>query len=96
MIIVDSTTALRGKVLDSQLDKKGDILSIVKFNALPSPVTAKMFGGDEYWIETLCVQTGCMRLDVSGQIDLSEFSMVKTLIDSDGNEHDPDEFWIED
>lgn len=96
MIITDSTTTSRGKVLDSQVTKKGDILNIEKFNELPSPVTARLMGGDEYWIDTLCVQTGLMRLDISGQIDLSEFCMVKTLIDSDGNEHDPDDFWIED
>ena len=48
-----------------------------------------------YWIDTLCVQTGCMRLDVSGQIDLSHFDNVKKLVDMDGVEYDPDDFWVE-
>jgi len=75
--------------------QKGDILDMDRFNALPGPVTARLFGGGEYWIETLCVQTGCMRLDVCGQIDHSHFDEVHTLIDMDSNEHNPDDFWLD-
>lgn len=75
--------------------QKNDILDIDKFNALPHPVTAILYGDTSgYWIETLCVQTGCMRLDVMGQIDLCHFDSVKQLVDIDGGKHDPDEFWI--
>ena len=94
MIITDASTSSRGKTKECQ--ECGDILNIVKFNALPGPVTARLIGGDEYWIESLCVRTGLMRLDVCGQIDLSDFSLVAALIDIDGNEHNPDDFWIED
>lgn len=73
----------------------GDLLNGAKFNALPSPVTARMCGGGEWWIETLDVQTGAMRLDVCGQIDLSHFSEVMELIDIDGGKHDPDDFWLD-
>ncbi|MBL4766517.1 MAG: hypothetical protein JKY94_02180 [Rhodobacteraceae bacterium] len=75
--------------------QEGDVLNMAKFNALPSPVTARLFNGAEWWIETLDVQTGFMRLDVCGQIDLSCFSEVKMLIDIDGGEHEPDEFWMD-
>ncbi len=95
MIITDIATSSRNKPTPNMEPKKGDILKLKEFNALPSPVTARMCGGGEYWIESLCVQTGFMRLDVSGQIDHSEFSMVKILIDSDGVEHEPDDFWID-
>ena len=54
-----------------------------------------MSGGGDWWIETLDVQTGCMRLDVCGQIDLSHFGEVMELIDIDGGKHDPDDFWID-
>ena len=73
-----------------------DILDMEKFNSLQGPVTARLFGGDEYWVETLCVQTGCMRLDVCGKIDFSHFDEVSMLVDINGDEHDPDDFWIED
>jgi hypothetical protein len=76
--------------------KDGDLLNIDKFNALPGPVTARMIGGGEHWIETLCPLSGLMRLDVCGQIDVFVyFSMVDTLIDADCNEHDPDLFYID-
>ena len=66
-----------------------------KFNALPSPVTAVLCGGGSYWIETLDVQTGCMRVDVCGQIDLTNFGEVMKLVDIDGGEHDPDDFYLD-
>jgi len=96
MIITDFSTSSLDKPAHDIKIQEGDLLKIKEFNELPSPVTARIFGGGEYWIETLDVQTGCMRLDVSGQIDLSEFSMVKMLIDANGNEYDPDDFWVED
>jgi len=75
--------------------QEGDILDIAKFNALPGPVTAKMCGGSELWIESLCVKTGLMRLDVCGKIDRCHFSEVIELIDINNCKHDPDDFWIE-
>jgi hypothetical protein len=74
--------------------KPGDMLDIKKFNLLPGPVTAKMIGGGDYWIETLDVQTGLMRVDVCGMIDLTEFSMVDWLVDASGEKHDPDDFYL--
>ena len=66
-----------------------------KFNSLPSPVTAVLCGGGGYWIETLCVQTGLMRLDVSGKVDHRHFSEVMKLVDIDGGKHNPDDFWLD-
>lgn len=94
MMILDYNTENRNKKLDKQVPQNGDKLNITKFNNLPSPVTAVLIGGGEYWIESLCVQTGLMRLDISGMIDREDFIMVKTLIDANGNKHNPDEFWI--
>lgn len=73
----------------------GDLLNGVKFNALPSPVTARMCGGGSWWIETLDVQTGTIRLDVCGKIDFSDFSEIMELIDINGIKHDPDDFWVD-
>ena len=87
--------AIQNKANAVRTLKDGDILNGAKFNMLPSPVTARMYGGGEWWIETLDVQTGAMRLDVCGQIDLRHFSEVVELIDIDGGKHDPDDFWID-
>lgn len=94
MIITDESTTSRGKPKESQGVEGGDILNMKKFNSLPSPVTARMCGGGEYWIETLCVQTGCMHLDVCGQLDLSHISELLMFIDANGNEHNPDDFYL--
>ena len=74
----------------------GDLLDIAKINALPQPIMAVLFGGGgEYEIETIDVQTGCMRIMVCGLVEPMHFSDAKTLIDVDGSKHDPDDFWIE-
>jgi len=95
MHIIDGNT--EGRKTDENLMQgvKGDIIDIAKFNSLPAPVTAVLFGGSKYWIDTLCVQTGCMSIDVCGMLDKSHFSDVKQLIDIDGGIHDPDDFWLD-
>lgn len=95
MIIIDASLREKRPTLDEMKPRPGDTLDMAKLNSLPSPITARLCGGSEWWIETLDVQTGCMRLDVCGQIDLSHFSEVIVLIDFDGNEHEPDDFWLD-
>lgn len=95
MIIQDLRSTNRHAPKQDQARCLGDKIDMEKFNKLPGPVTARMLGGSEYWIETLDVQTGCMRIDVCGQIDHTHFGEVTLLIDQDGNEHDPDDFWLE-
>jgi len=95
MIITDRATSNRKKPRDEMRVKDGDLLDIVKINSLPHPLTARMVGGSEQMIETIDVQTGCMRLDIYGQIDLECFSIVMVIIDADGVEHDSDYFWID-
>lgn len=95
MIITCHSITPKSKEDQGMTRQVGDVICIEKFNSLSSPVTASMYGGGEYWIETLDVQTGLMRLDVCGQIDLSSFGLVKSLIDADGISHDPDDFWVE-
>ncbi len=95
MIITDESTWSRGKPAEPQEVLPGDKIDIVKFNALPGPVTARLCGGAEWWIETLCVQTALMRVDVCGQTDRHCFSEVMALIDADGIEHDPETFWTD-
>lgn len=95
MIICDCDTSNRSSGVIDLSRKYGDILDIKKFNELPSPVTAKLIGGGEYWIETLCVQTGAMRIDVCGMIDHMEFIDVLELIDINGKQYNPDDFWLD-
>jgi len=75
-------------------DKEGDTLSAIKINALGT-CTAVLIGGFTVGLETICVETGCCRFDVCGQIDLGTFADIRTIIDYDGNEHEPDDFYLE-
>ena len=95
MIICDSSTISRVKPTHPLLHQLEDIIDLGKFNSLPSPVTARILSGAEYWIETLDVQTGLMKIDVCGQVDLTSFAEVLMLIDADGIEHNPDDFWMD-
>lgn len=92
MIITDATAKRGNEARDVQ---EGDDINGEKFNRLPGPVTARILGGQEFWIETVDVQTGSTRLDVCGQIDHIPFSNILMLIDADGVEYDPDEFWVD-
>ena len=72
-----------------------DILNLDKINSLPHPLCVKLIGlgGAVYDLETICVETCLARISVCGQIDLIEFCMFDKLIDADGFEHEPDEFY---
>lgn len=94
-MIISNDRAVKPTVEEME-QRPGDLLNMLKFNTLPGPVTARISGGAEYWIETLDVQTGLMRLDVSGRLDRMEFIEANMLIDGDGVEHNPDDFWLED
>ena len=75
-----------------QEGKEGDVIRIDEFDKLPAPVTARLLDGGEYWIESICVETGLMRLDICGLIQIEDFVMVETLIDANDVEHDAEEF----
>lgn len=76
--------------------KDGDLLNIEKINRLPHPLAAVMIGsGMNLMIENVCVETGLVRLDVCGRIDIDNFCMIRTIIDGEMNEHNPDDFYLE-
>ncbi len=74
--------------------KAGDLLDAEKINALNIKVVIKI-GGFECGLETVCVETGLCRFDVCGKIDTGSFSDIKTIIDWDNNEHDPDDLYLD-
>jgi len=76
--------------------REGDCIDGAKLNALPGPLIVLFVGDkDSGWgLESVCVETGVVRYNVCGLIDHDHFSCVKKIIDADGNEHDPDDFWL--
>ena len=79
--------------MDDQ-DTSRDKLNLDKINSLPQPwLIAHFFGGDTWPVESIDVQTGLMRIDVCGKLDLKHFAEVKILEDGDGIMHDSEIFW---
>lgn len=72
-----------------------DQLKIDKINRLPHPLTAVFYGGDEWEIYSICVETGLMKINVVGMLDNCHFDNVKKIKDIDGGVHDADDFWID-
>ena len=72
-----------------------DKLKMDAINALPHPLYARFCGGDEWPVHDIDVQTGLMRIDVVGRLQIKHFADVTDLKDADGDQHDADDFWLD-
>jgi hypothetical protein len=61
-----------------------DILKFDVINSMPRPIIATFYGGDEWEVESIEVQTGLMRIFVCGLLQVMHFGDVKSLKDGDG------------
>ena len=65
-------------------------------NSLPQPFMAKFFGEVIKWpIHDICIDTGCLRIDVMGKLTARHVSDVDYFTDLEGNKHDADTFYNE-
>lgn len=72
-----------------------DMLNMDKINALPPSLWAKV--GGMFWpVHDIDVETGLMRIDVCGQLQVEMFGGVTKLRDGTGAEHEVDDFYNED
>ena len=71
-----------------------DMLRIDHINSLPQPLYVRTGNKDWWWpVETLCVETGCMHIDVMGKLDRMHFGDVFEVRDEAGETHDPATFY---
>lgn len=70
-----------------------DLLRIDYINSLPQPFMATFYGGDEWPVYEICVDTGCMTIDVCGKSQPMHIDNVKHFTDIDGDVHDVDTFY---
>jgi hypothetical protein len=70
-----------------------DKLKMDAINALPHPLIARFCGGDIWPVHDIDVETGLMRIDVCGRLQVKEFAEVMEVRDGDGGLHDPDDFY---
>lgn len=71
----------------------GDRLRMDYINSLPQPFIAKFWGGDEWPIYDIEVQTGLLRIDVCGKLQVKHIADVRLFRDAEGIEHDSETFY---
>lgn len=72
-----------------------DLLRMDYINSLPQPFMAKLFGGWEWSIYDIDVQTGLLRIDVMGKLDVLHISDVNYFTDEEGVNHDTETFYCD-
>lgn len=71
-----------------------DLLDMAKLNALPQPLYARYFS--TWWpVESIDVETGLMRIDVCGKLDVLLFGGLLGLRDANGVVYDTDDFYMD-
>lgn len=71
-----------------------DLLDMDLINSLPYPLFANLSG--TWWpIYDICVQTGLIRLDVCGLLEVTSIGSLQKIRDGSGKEHFTDDFYIE-
>ena len=73
-----------------------DKLRMDHINSLPQPFLVRFCGDREWWpVNDIDVQTGLMRIDVCGKLQIKDFCYVMEIHDADGEKHDPETFYFD-
>ncbi len=70
-----------------------DRLRMEHINSLPQPFIAHFYGGDEWPVYDIDVQTGLLRIDVCGLLEIKNISDVRFFRDAAGAEHNSETFY---
>lgn len=74
-----------------------DLLRMDYINSLPQPFLVRFAGDRNWWwpVHDFEVQTGLIRIDVCGKLQVKNFGEVMEIKDGAGTSHDPDTFYSE-
>ena len=72
-----------------------DLLRLDHINSLPQPLLVTFVGGSEWPLYDIDVETGLLRIDVCGLLEIKHIGEVRVFTDSDQIKHDPDTFYLE-
>ncbi|MEW8120052.1 MAG: hypothetical protein AB2792_23070 [Candidatus Thiodiazotropha sp.] len=72
-----------------------DRLRMDYINSLPQPFLVNLIGGWTFELHDIDVETGLMRINVMGKLDVLHVSDARNFVDADGNDHDPDTFYTD-
>jgi hypothetical protein len=70
-----------------------DLLCLDYINSLPQPFVARFYGGSEWPLHDIDVETGLLRIDVCGKLDVKHIGEVREFVDAEGRTHDADDFY---
>jgi hypothetical protein len=71
-----------------------DLLRLDYINSLPHPFLARFYGDKDWWpVNDFEVQTGLMRIDVCGLLEVEHFTEVMEIRDGDCITHEADTFY---
>ena len=74
---------------------KEDLLDMRYINSLPQPFIARFLGGWEWPVYDIDVETGLMRIDVVGKLQVTHIGEVTHFRDAEGVEHVVDSLYLE-
>lgn len=72
-----------------------DLLRMDYINSLPQPFIAMFCGGSAWPVYDIDVETGLLRIDVCGMLEIKHIGEVLNFLDCDGVEHDSETFYSE-
>lgn len=72
-----------------------DLLRMDYINSLPQPFVATFYGGDEWPVYDIDVETGLFRIDVVGKLQCCHIGDVAHFTDMDGDKHDSESFYCD-
>lgn len=72
-----------------------DTLDMAYINSLPQPFMGRMLGGSWWPVNDFEVQTGFVRIDVCGLLQVTNIGEFTAFRDGDGKEHDADDFYAD-
>lgn len=72
-----------------------DLLDMDYINSLPQPFMGRMLGGSWWPVSDFEVQTGLMRIDVCGLLQVTDIGEFTAFRDGSGKEHDAEDFYAD-
>ncbi|HGE8503715.1 hypothetical protein ACYZFV_15590 [Serratia ureilytica] len=75
---------------------KAEMLNIELINSLPGPLWGSESGKDRWWpIHDIDVQTGLLRIDVCGLLEVKHILDFHVIRDDAQTMHAPDDFYLD-
>lgn len=79
-----------------EFKRVNDRLKMNFINSLPQPFLVRFVGDKIKWpLESIDVETGALRFDVCGKLQVSHIGDVAEFFDADGGQHDPESFYYD-